>query len=426
MRVIRWIIASALVAAAVPGWAADPPPVPPSPALQPKPYDGTGGPRSVVYRRTLVTASNEKFGTVARGWWCSNPQPLLLTSGIVNAIGLRFGAAARRELRGLGYLDALEEQSAFSRSATPNADYELAGSVRGIEAHFCSDGPRSTNGGVWMQVRWELFASKQQRVVHSVTTEGSYATAKFAETSIDEVFEAAFGVALRNALADATMASQLRSEPATAAAAAAAVASSSWPRLSVASSPGAGDQPDAEFTIHRSAVVTVMSGVGAGSGFYIDPTGYLLTNHHIVGDAKYVKIRLASGREIVGEVVRSDAPRDVALVKTEAVALRALPVASQPPGVGDEVVAIGSPYGETFASSLSKGVLSGTAMVRDFRFLQSDVKVLPGSSGGPLVRRDGAVVGIVQGGVGASPGAAVNLFVPIDEALSRLSIDIRR
>ncbi len=380
----------------------------------------------MVYRRTMMTVSNEKFGTIARGYFCSSPTPLVLNNVLVNAISARFASAARREFRQLGYTDAVEEQSAFAKSNVPVGDFELAGSMREIQANICTDPPRENHGGVWMQIRWELFSAKQQRVVHTLTTEGSFSTEKWTEITPDDLFERAFVSALKNALADPAMNQQLRADPATTVATAAA-STKALTRLAIAREPGPRDVPDAEFTTHRSSVVTVLSGVGNGSGFYIDAEGgYLLTNHHVIGDSKYVKVRLASGRELVGEVLRSDSARDVALVKTEQVALRPLPVSVQAPAVGDELVAIGSPFGETFASSLTKGVLSGTSVVKEFKYLQSDVKVLPGSSGGPLIRRDGSVVGIVQGGVGVTPGATVNLFVPIDEALSRLAIDIKR
>lgn len=405
--------------------SAEPPPVKQVAVAQPPQYSGTG-PRTVIYRRTVFNLTNDKFGTIARGFFCAAEQPLVLNNATVNVFSARFSGAARREIRQLGYGDAVLEQSAFSQSENPSGDYELAGTMRGIESHICTDGIRDNNGGVWLQIRWELFASRQQRVVHTVTTEGSFTTGgKFAALAIDELFERAFVGSLKNALADETMVRLLRSEPA-AAASAAPGSVQSLQRLQIARSAAQADAPDAEYTTHRSAVTTIFSGVGTGSGFYIDAEGYLLTNQHVVGDAKYVKVRLATGREIVGEVLRSDRARDVALVKTESVSLRALALSNTLPGVGDELVAIGSPFGETFASSLSKGVLSGVATVREQRWLQSDVKVLPGSSGGPLIRRDGSVVGIVQGGVGQGPGAGVNLFVPIDEALAKLAIDFRR
>lgn len=422
MRARRCLIALALlVAGSV--QAASPPAVKKVETATPLAYSGTTGPRSVIYRRTMMTVSNEKFGSVGRGFFCSNPQPLTMINTVVNAVAARFASAARRELRQLGYVDAIEEQSAFSRAPGPSGDFELAASLRGIEAHMCTDGPRETNGGVWMQLRWELFAAKQQTVVHSLTTEGSFSTEKFAELTIDDLFERAFVSALKNALADPTMAQKLASDASAAAVAPAPDARK--PRLALARLPVVQDVPDAEFTMHRSSVVTLLSGVGSGSGFFIDALGYLLTNYHVVGDAKYVKVRLASGRELVGEVLRSDPVRDVALVKTEAVALRPLAIAKPAPAVGDELVIISSPFGEAFASSLSKGVLSGVSVVDGLQYLQSDAKALPGSSGGPLIRRDGSVVGLVQSSVGVVPGAGLNLFVPIDDALSRLGIDFK-
>jgi|CXWL01.1.fsa_nt_gi S1-C subfamily serine protease len=418
----RWAgLVPALAAAAL--HAADAPPVKQVPTLEPPAYTVTDRPRSVIFKRSVMTVSNDKFGEIATGYFCSGGAPLTMTSNVVNALGARFASVGRRELQRLGFTDSSEERSAFARSDSVHSDYEIAATLRATQAWLCTDGARSTKGAIWLQARWEVFAPKQQRVVLTVTTEGSFASEAKLERTIDQFFEAAFLSAMKNALADKEMAARLRADPGQGGAATAEARDA----LAIARPMEANDAPDAEFKAHRSAVVTVFGGTGSGSGFYIDGAGgHLLTNHHVVGDSKYVKVRLATGRDLVGEVLRSDALRDVALVKTEAVALQALALARTTPAVGDEVFVIGSPYGERFASTLTKGVLSGSTKVDDQRYWQSDVKVLPGSSGGPLLMRDGAVVGLVRGGVGPWAGATIDLFVPIDEAIAKLGIVFRR
>ena len=85
---------------------------------------------------------------------------------------------------------------------------------------------------------------------------------------------------------------------------------------------------------------------------------------------------------------------------------------------------LGSPLGENLAHTVTRGVLSGAREVQRQRWLQSDVRVLPGSSGGPMVGRTGAVLGITSRGL-ADGGAGVNFFVPIAEALSALKIEFQ-
>jgi serine protease Do len=162
---------------------------------------------------------------------------------------------------------------------------------------------------------------------------------------------------------------------------------------------------------------------GMGSGFIIDPKGYLLTNNHVVEGATSIKVRLTDGRTLNGTVVGRDPLTDVALVKVKNGAAE-LPYVklgdSDAIKVGDWVVAIGNPFG--FESSVSLGIISGRArhlgMMYD-DFLQTDAAINPGNSGGPLLNLKGEVVGIntaiVSGGTGvgfAVPSSLVKVLVP--------------
>ncbi|HUF81295.1 MAG TPA: DegQ family serine endoprotease [Burkholderiales bacterium] len=139
-------------------------------------------------------------------------------------------------------------------------------------------------------------------------------------------------------------------------------------------------------------------GQGLGSGFIISPDGYILTNAHVVAEADEVTVRLADDkREFKGKVVGTDRRTDVALLKVDATDL---PVAtlgdSSKLQVGEWVAAIGSPFG--FENTITAGIVS--AKGRNFPnesfvpFIQTDVAVNPGNSGGPLLNMKGEVVGI--------------------------------
>jgi serine protease Do len=137
---------------------------------------------------------------------------------------------------------------------------------------------------------------------------------------------------------------------------------------------------------------------GLGSGFVIDAEGYVLTNAHVVAEADEVLVRLAdSKRAYKAKVVGTDRQTDIALLKVEA---RGLPVAplgdSQQLQPGQWVAAIGSPFG--FANTITAGIVSATQRSLPNEtyvpFIQTDVAVNPGNSGGPLLNLQGQVVGI--------------------------------
>jgi serine protease Do len=163
-------------------------------------------------------------------------------------------------------------------------------------------------------------------------------------------------------------------------------------------------------------------GEALGSGFVIDPRGYILTNHHLVGGGRAICVRLSDGRDFAAALVQSDAASDIALLKIEA---GNLPVArlgdSEELRVGQWVVAIGNPYG--LLQTVSAGIIS--ALKRsDLRllpyenFIQTDASINPGNSGGPLVSLRGEVVGI-NTAVYSAPGRGshgIGFAVPINLA----------
>ncbi len=136
---------------------------------------------------------------------------------------------------------------------------------------------------------------------------------------------------------------------------------------------------------------------GEGSGFIVDPNGIILTNAHVVSDAKDVTVKLTDRREFSAKVLGSDPKTDIAVLKIDAKNLPVVPLGSaRDLKVGEWVLAIGSPFG--FENSVTVGVVSakGRSLPDDgyVPFIQTDVALNPGNSGGPLFDSRGQVVGI--------------------------------
>ncbi|WP_180177405.1 Do family serine endopeptidase [Acinetobacter sp. YH12039] len=160
---------------------------------------------------------------------------------------------------------------------------------------------------------------------------------------------------------------------------------------------------------------------GYGSAFFISKDGYLLTNHHVVEDASKVTIVLNDRREIDATVVGSDERTDVALLKVNGSNFPELRTGNVDRlRVGEPVLAIGSPFG--FDYSASAGIVS--AKMRNMMgetsvpFIQTDVALNPGNSGGPLFNQSGEVVGVnsrIFSGTGGYMG--LSFSIPIDVAM---------
>jgi len=159
---------------------------------------------------------------------------------------------------------------------------------------------------------------------------------------------------------------------------------------------------------------------GVGSGFVISEDGYILTNNHVVDRASDIFVTLTDGKEFKATVVGTDPRTDVALIKVDVEAgLKPLPIGdSNQLKKGQWVLAIGSPFG--LESTVTAGIVS--AINRDtgeyLPFIQTDVAVNPGNSGGPLLNLAGEVVGINSQIVSRSGGfMGISLAIPIAEAM---------
>lgn len=159
---------------------------------------------------------------------------------------------------------------------------------------------------------------------------------------------------------------------------------------------------------------------GVGSGFVFTPDGYVMTNHHVVDGADAIYVTFSDDREFKAKLIGSDKRTDVAVVKIDSKDLPSLVIGDPNKlRVGEWVLAIGSPFG--LQNTVTAGIVS--AKGRDtgdyLPFIQTDVAVNPGNSGGPLINMSGEVVGInsqIYSRTGGFMG--ISFAIPIDEAMN--------
>lgn len=199
--------------------------------------------------------------------------------------------------------------------------------------------------------------------------------------------------------------------------------------LRVAAGPSAGDPNDPYYEFFRRFMPDAPQGggpeprgQGLGSGFVISQDGYILTNAHVVADSDEVTVRLANDkREFKAKVVGADRRTDVALLKVDATGLPTVTLGNSADlKVGEWVAAIGSPFG--FDNTITAGIVSAKGRTLPDEsfvpFIQTDVAVNPGNSGGPLLNLKGEVVGInslIYSRTGGYMG--LSFAIPIEVAL---------
>ncbi|MDC4203977.1 MAG: trypsin-like peptidase domain-containing protein [Candidatus Manganitrophus sp.] len=173
-----------------------------------------------------------------------------------------------------------------------------------------------------------------------------------------------------------------------------------------------------------------------GSGVIIDPNGYIVTNHHVIADAKEIRVILNDRRAFSAKVVGSDMKSDLAVVKIDA---RNLPSASWGDSsklqVGEYVLAIGNPFGlmETVTLGIISAVGRANVGIADYEdFIQTDAPINPGNSGGALVNIRGELIGVntaifSDGGGSMGIGFAIpsNMAKPVMESLMKAGKVVR-
>lgn len=173
----------------------------------------------------------------------------------------------------------------------------------------------------------------------------------------------------------------------------------------------------------KAAVVTVDMKDSFGSGWVCQTNGYVVTNHHVVGDDSVATIVTAEGKRLKARVVKVNPLYDLALLKTDESSLPALQlVEADSLSEGQTLFAIGTPMDRALSQTVTRGGYSGQRIFGFTRMLQIDVPVNPGNSGGPLLNENGQVVGIVSQKLSGSRVDNIGFAIPATVALRELNL----
>lgn len=330
-----------------------------------------------------------------------------------------FARVLSDEFRNSGF--KLETETADLFGTGSAADLQVGVLISDMQGRFCVGcGPlnsySSESGAVLMNVEWQVYSSLDRKIVARIQTIGGYETSKSQTGNQLRITMEAFRENTRQLLINPEFRRLVTGGPV----ANSAPAVPKGPQILLQ-----GAAATAPRTIAQAVAVApvVFSGDGMGSGFLVSRDGYVITNQHVVGAAKFVKVRWPDGTEALGDVIRTDSARDVALIKTDPHGRTPLGLETAIPPVGDTVFAIGAPLDEKLQGSVTKGIVSAVRTEKGQRLIQSDVSTNHGNSGGPLVNEKGQVVAITVSGMfdGAAP-MGLNFFIPIADAMTALSL----
>ncbi|MEH0155226.1 trypsin-like peptidase domain-containing protein [Limibacter armeniacum] len=168
------------------------------------------------------------------------------------------------------------------------------------------------------------------------------------------------------------------------------------------------------------SAVTVNTNTGHGSGFAISEDGYIITNFHVVADVDTLEVILSNNEKYEAKLINFNSERDLALLKIDHT-IKPLPLSKESVKLGASVIAIGTPADIALGQTLSKGMISGKRKIDEKQYLQSDVSISPGNSGGPLLY-EGKVIGIVDAKMVGNGIEGITFIIPINEIFRGLNI----
>ena len=337
-----------------------------------------------------------------------------------------YSPAFKTELEKAGYKVVTPGEDNLFDPEAGAADYEAAALITDELLHGCVNGgdplfgthAGDIRGDSAMKVDWQIYSPIKRQVIARISTSGSAKLDNSVPGGVERLVAASFAANVRELAANKDF-----------------LAAISAPRelTNGVVLPGQQEKillsgslkaPKQQIADAVGSVVTLLTGSGSGSGVLVSDDGYILTDAHVVGDDKNVRVRWSDGIEGLAQVVRVAKDRDVAIIKTNA--RDRIPLALKRGAVtpGQKVYAIGSPNGKDFQGTVSSGVVSATRTLNGLRYVQSDVSVSFGSSGGPLLDETGAVIGLTDLGIpNEGQPAGLNLFTPIGDAMDFLSLE---
>lgn len=372
-----------------------------------------------------VTLCNQTYADNATLEWGGGNRHL---SGWDGEMGQAFYEA----MSGAGYAVVGDPSEPFlSKDERDAADYLIAARIVEMRGNFCEEHdfwtgrPRNRFAGeFYMKVEWVMYSPGQREIVATFRTEGYAKQAQATNQGIMNTFLSSFAdatqaLAVNKEFIDRIWNGNAR-EP--------EVASAGYEPLSLEGSRKSRTTIHDRIDMILDGTATIRRGRQHGSGFVLDSSGFLLTNQHVVGSAAKVLVVFRNGMEIEGDVIRADKARDVALIKIPVKGLSALPIGRTATLENlAPVYAVGTPLTEALRATVTKGIVSAFREDKKsgLTFIQSDVDVSGGNSGGPLLDEFGNVVGVSVAGFGfKSFSAGLNLFIPIEDALRALNLTV--
>lgn len=336
------------------------------------------------------------------------------------------------------------------------AEYKISAKIIDGDINACYDGSQIVldsfilgssgyKGEMYLKIEWAIYDNLRREVIYKTTTEGYTKRKQFNLEGLSLMMNEAFAMAAHNLGGDTEFHDLIFNGKNPAADWKPSRQNEERPRIfdsnenvTITNPLLSAESITAHIDTIRNIGVLIQAGAGHGSGFFINTQGHIITNAHVVGDALRVRIVTAGKKQsLTAEVLRKDKIRDVALLKLEempkTLKINPLPLRVEWPTVSEDIYALGAPQSTRLADTLTKGIVSAhrknyKVFGASMDFIQGDVSIHGGNSGGVLLDAYGNIIGLSVAGYAMDEqqrNAGLNLFIPIDDALKHLNVHLQ-
>lgn len=356
----------------------------------------------------------DKMGNLMAG---DEPMEILYFGKSLDVDAEHLKADVNGVLKDLGFnVPSAEGRSVFASGS--NSRYTLQGEMREVKYDINATSKYESQARFethcTAEVTWKLVNQDRQTVFEQKTSGNGVKFEKGGSAAFEDAFENSLYIFLSNKEVSAALAKPSGE---------AAAVADKLPPIAVHRAPLAKPTTDNGLSTAARSVVIVETNDGHGSGCIISTDGYIVTNAHVVGQEAQVKVLMADGVQGKGQVVRVNPEMDLALVKIESDGLQAfqLPVTSLA-DIGADVFAIGTPADKELGQTVTKGIISARRKIEGRSFLQTDVSINGGNSGGALVARSGQLLGIVNAKLVGKGIEGIGFAIPAEQVSEALQL----
>ena len=335
---------------------------------------------------------------------------------------LHFNKIAEDFMDSLGFNIQKTNKLFAEEKIEKSPDLILGASLKALSLHYThytnmfANKDEDQDVNVKLSIEWQIFSVKKNKVIAKVKTNDSIIDF---DGNLNESFSQAFKSGLLHFITSSDF-KKTMSDYKSKSGISIVSKDLSLPRINHPSFPDYSKM----ISSNVKSVVTISTELGHGSGFFISADGLIMTNYHVIQNVKDIEVILNAGFSLPAQIISYDADYDVAVIKVTGNGFKPLFLKdTDEVGVGEEVIAIGTPERVDLGQSVSKGIISGMREFENHKYIQTDASVNPGNSGGPLLTVKGEVLGIVSRKLFKAEG--IGYAIPIHVAIEKLHITFK-